>query len=101
LREFRVPVAWRGSPFQQRVWEHVRQIPYGQTTTYEALANAIGKASAARAVGHANGQNPIAIVVPCHRVVQKNGSLAGYGGGLWRKAALLHLERELAFNRAG
>jgi AraC family transcriptional regulator of adaptative response/methylated-DNA-[protein]-cysteine methyltransferase len=91
--EFQVPVVYPGTHFQQRVWDRLREIPYGQTLSYEALACAIGEPGAQRAVGRANGQNRIAIVIPCHRVVNKNGQLGGYGGGLWRKEFLLNLER--------
>jgi AraC family transcriptional regulator of adaptative response/methylated-DNA-[protein]-cysteine methyltransferase len=94
LRHFTVPLVTRGSPFEDRVWQALRAIPYGGTRSYEALALAIGEpATAARAVGGANGANPIAIVIPCHRVIAKDGSLGGYGGGSWRKQRLLALER--------
>jgi AraC family transcriptional regulator of adaptative response/methylated-DNA-[protein]-cysteine methyltransferase len=94
LREFGVPLVYPGTPFQRKVWERLRRIPYGETATYESVARDVGLPGAARAVGRANGQNPIAIVVPCHRVVAANGRLHGYGGGLWRKRALLALERD-------
>jgi AraC family transcriptional regulator of adaptative response/methylated-DNA-[protein]-cysteine methyltransferase len=90
---FEVPLVYPGSPFQRRVWDGLLQIPYGETRSYEALARDIGCAGAQRAVGHANGQNRIGIVIPCHRVVNKDGRLGGYGGGLWRKQFLLDLER--------
>jgi AraC family transcriptional regulator of adaptative response/methylated-DNA-[protein]-cysteine methyltransferase len=93
VREFSVPLVYPGSPFQQRVWRELLRIPYGETRSYEALAIAVGSAKAQRAVGHANGQNRIAIVIPCHRVVNKDGRLGGYGGGLRRKQFLLDLER--------
>jgi len=93
LRVFDVPVAVRGTPFQQRVWAALRQIPYGATTTYGELAAALGTPNAPRAVGLANGRNPVSIVVPCHRVVGASGALTGYGGGVERKRALLDLER--------
>jgi AraC family transcriptional regulator of adaptative response/methylated-DNA-[protein]-cysteine methyltransferase len=92
LREFTVPLVIRGTPFQERIWRRLLQIPYGSTMSYEALARATGHPGAQRAVGRANGDNRLAIVVPCHRVVQKNGQLRGYGGGLWRKQFLLDLE---------
>jgi AraC family transcriptional regulator of adaptative response/methylated-DNA-[protein]-cysteine methyltransferase len=95
LREFSVPLAYPGSPFQQRVWDGLLSIPYGKTLSYEGLAGQIGDARAQRAVGHANGLNRIAIIIPCHRVVNKNGKLGGYGGGLWRKQRLLELEKGL------
>lgn len=85
-----------GTPFQRRVWTALVTIPYGATTTYGELARIIGQPRGSRAVGLANGRNPISIVVPCHRVVGANGCLVGYGGGLPRKAALLDLERRVA-----
>jgi AraC family transcriptional regulator of adaptative response/methylated-DNA-[protein]-cysteine methyltransferase len=93
LRAFTVPLVYPGTPFQQKVWDRLQKIPYGQTLSYEALATAVGVQGAQRAVGRANGQNRIAIVIPCHRVVNKSGKLGGYGGGLWRKEFLLNLER--------
>lgn len=90
--EFTVSLAFAGTPFQQRVWQALCGIPYGETTSYGELAARLGKPSASRAVGLANGKNPIGIIVPCHRVVGANGSLTGYGGGLHRKQALLELE---------
>jgi methylated-DNA-[protein]-cysteine S-methyltransferase len=83
----------RGTPFQQQVWRALCDIPYGETITYGALAARIGAPGASRAVGLANGRNPIGIIVPCHRVVGSNGTLTGYGGGLERKRLLLDLER--------
>ncbi|MDJ1137075.1 methylated-DNA--[protein]-cysteine S-methyltransferase [Streptomyces iconiensis] len=91
--EFTVPLAPEGTAFQLRVWEQLRRIPYGETVTYGELAEAIGRPSAARAVGLANGRNPLSIIVPCHRVIGSTGSLTGYGGGLERKRQLLGLER--------
>ena len=93
LTTFDVPLLLAGSPFQLRVWEGLRTIPYGETCSYGELAEEIGKPGAARAVGLANGRNPISIIVPCHRVIGADGSLTGYGGGLWRKKTLLDLER--------
>lgn len=93
LREFDVPVRMRGTPFQQRVWEELRAIPYGETASYGELAARVGHPGAARAVGAANGRNPVGIIVPCHRVIGSAGKLVGYGGGLDRKRALLNLER--------
>jgi methylated-DNA-[protein]-cysteine S-methyltransferase len=90
---FDVPLELRGTAFQQRVWAALREIPYGETRTYGQLAAALGAPSASRAVGLANGRNPISIVVPCHRVVGASGSLTGYAGGVGRKRALLDLER--------
>jgi AraC family transcriptional regulator, regulatory protein of adaptative response / methylated-DNA-[protein]-cysteine methyltransferase len=92
LRQFSVSLVYPGSPFQVRVWNELLRIPYGETCSYEGLASRIGSRSAQRAVGHANGMNRIAIVIPCHRVVNKDGKLGGYGGGLWRKQHLLDLE---------
>jgi methylated-DNA-[protein]-cysteine S-methyltransferase len=93
LRQFDVPVAPEGTPFQRRVWDALQQIPYGETTSYGALARQIGNPNAVRAVGLANGSNPISIIIPCHRVIGSSGSLVGYGGGLPTKQALLALER--------
>ncbi|MFN8626833.1 MAG: methylated-DNA--[protein]-cysteine S-methyltransferase [Candidatus Binatia bacterium] len=93
VQRFSVPLLYPGSPFQRRVWEQLLRIPYGETRTYEDLANAIGAPSAARAVGHANALNRLSILVPCHRVVRKDGTLGGYGGETWRKQFLLDLER--------
>lgn len=92
LTRFSLPLAPQGSPFQQRVWAGLQDIPYGDTESYGELAARIGSAGAARAVGLANGKNPISIVIPCHRVVGSDGSLTGYGGGLGRKRQLLDLE---------
>jgi AraC family transcriptional regulator of adaptative response/methylated-DNA-[protein]-cysteine methyltransferase len=94
LREFSVPLCYPGTVFQERVWSALREIPYGETRSYHDLAVAVGNPQAVRAVGRANGLNRIAIVIPCHRVVNKNGDLGGYGGGLRRKEYLLSLERE-------
>ncbi len=96
LTEFRVPLVYPGSPFQQAVWAALLQIPYGETRSYEGLARTVGAPKGQRAVGRANGQNRIAIVIACHRVVNKDGRLGGYGGGLWRKQFLLDLERRHA-----
>ncbi len=93
LRKFSVPLVYPGTPFQKRVWEELLKIPYGETRSYEQLAVAIGQPKAVRAVGHANGLNRIGIVIPCHRVINKDGKLGGYGGGLRRKEYLLQLER--------
>jgi AraC family transcriptional regulator of adaptative response/methylated-DNA-[protein]-cysteine methyltransferase len=93
IREFTVPVVLRGTPFQVAAWERLQRIPYGETISYEQQAREIGRTGAQRAIGKANGDNRIAIVVPCHRVVRQNGDLCGYGGGLWRKKFLLDLER--------
>ena len=93
LRDFDVPLAPSGSPFQLAVWSALTWIPYGTTTSYGAIARQLGKPLAmSRAVGAANGQNPVAIVIPCHRVIGADGGLTGYGGGLERKELLLRLE---------
>lgn len=90
--EFTIPLAPEGTAFQQSVWKQLRGIPYGETRTYAQLADALGNRAAIRAVGLANGRNPISIVVPCHRVIGSDGSLTGYAGGLDRKKLLLELE---------
>jgi AraC family transcriptional regulator of adaptative response/methylated-DNA-[protein]-cysteine methyltransferase len=95
LKSFTVKAVLDGAPFERRVWSELLKIPYGETRSYEALAEAAEHPGACRAVGSANGRNRIAIVVPCHRVVRKDGSLGGYGGGLWRKKFLLDVERGL------
>jgi AraC family transcriptional regulator of adaptative response/methylated-DNA-[protein]-cysteine methyltransferase len=95
-RSFSVPLVYPGTAFQQKVWEQLLAIPYGETRSYEQLAVAIGNPKAMRAVGHANGLNRIAIVIPCHRVINKSGGLGGYGGGLPRKQFLLDLEHATA-----
>ncbi len=91
--EFDIDLRFDGTPFQELVWSALREIPYGETVSYGELAEQIGRPGAARAVGLANGRNPIAIIVPCHRVIGADGSLTGYGGGLDRKRILLDLER--------
>jgi methylated-DNA-[protein]-cysteine S-methyltransferase len=93
LREFHLPLAPQGTPFQVRVWKELLKIPYGATISYGDLARRLGDLKASRAVGLANGANPIAIVIPCHRVIGSNGKLTGYGGGLKNKEWLLALER--------
>lgn len=93
LRAFDVPVEPGGTPFQSRVWRALQDIPYGETESYGALARRLGDPKAVRAVGLANGANPISIVIPCHRVIGSNGALVGYGGGLPNKRALLSLEQ--------
>jgi methylated-DNA-[protein]-cysteine S-methyltransferase len=96
LREFTLELRLHGTPFQRSVWEQLTRIPYGETRTYGQLADALGNPQASRAVGLANGKNPVGIIVPCHRVVGADGSLTGYGGGLDRKQRLLDLERGTA-----
>lgn len=98
LRSFDLPLAPRGSEFQVKVWEQLAKIPYGETTSYGEIANRLGHTNAAsRAVGLANGKNPIPIVIPCHRVIGANGSLTGYAGGLDRKQSLLEIEQDALF----
>ncbi|MDX3238587.1 methylated-DNA--[protein]-cysteine S-methyltransferase [Streptomyces sp. ME03-5709C] len=92
LTVFDLPLDLRGTPFQQRVWTALRAIPYGTVMTYGQLARELGSAGASRAVGLANGRNPVGVIVPCHRVVGASGGLTGYGGGLERKRYLLNLE---------
>lgn len=91
--DFTLPLAPRGTPFQEKVWRELREIPHGETISYDELARRIGQPTAQRAVARANGMNRICILIPCHRVIGKDGSLTGYGGGLWRKRLLLDLER--------
>jgi AraC family transcriptional regulator of adaptative response/methylated-DNA-[protein]-cysteine methyltransferase len=95
LRDFTVPLVLRGTPFQVAAWQRLQKIPYGETISYEQQAREIGRHGAQRAIGRANGDNRIAIVIPCHRVVKQSGDLCGYGGGLWRKKFLLDLERNV------
>ena len=90
---FTFPLHAPGTPFEERVWKALLTIPYGEVRSYTDIANAVGAPKAVRAVGRANGMNRIAIVIPCHRVIGKDGSPVGYGGGLWRKQRLLDLER--------
>ncbi|WP_436777560.1 methylated-DNA--[protein]-cysteine S-methyltransferase [Yinghuangia sp. YIM S09857] len=92
-REFDLRLAPRGTDFQRRVWRELTTIPYGRTTSYGAMADALGSPTASRAVGAANGRNPISIIVPCHRVIASTGALTGYAGGLDKKRRLLALER--------
>jgi methylated-DNA-[protein]-cysteine S-methyltransferase len=95
-RTFDFAMRLEGTPFQRDVWHALLTVPYGETATYGEIASAIGNPSACRAVGLANGRNPIAIAVPCHRIIGKSGSLTGYGGGLTRKEQLLALEGALS-----
>jgi methylated-DNA-[protein]-cysteine S-methyltransferase len=90
---FDLPLAAEGAPFERQVWHALEAIPYGETVSYGEIARRVGQPTAARAVGMANGRNPIAVIVPCHRVIGANGTLTGYGGGLERKRLLLELER--------
>jgi methylated-DNA-[protein]-cysteine S-methyltransferase len=93
LRDFDIPLLFEGTDFQKKVWKNLTAIPYGETISYGQLAKKIGDPKAVRAVGAANGQNPIPIIVPCHRVIGSDGSLTGFGGGLENKRKLLELER--------
>jgi AraC family transcriptional regulator, regulatory protein of adaptative response / methylated-DNA-[protein]-cysteine methyltransferase len=93
LRQFSTPLDLRGAPFQERVWRRLLDVPYGETVSYGQLAQEIGAPNSQRAVGRANGDNRLAILVPCHRVIRSDGTLCGYGGGLWRKKRLLELEQ--------
>jgi AraC family transcriptional regulator, regulatory protein of adaptative response / methylated-DNA-[protein]-cysteine methyltransferase len=96
LREFGVPIVAPGGALDEQVWAELRRIPYGATLSYEQLARRVGRPTAQRAVGSANGRNRIAIAIPCHRVIEKGGGLGGYGGKIWRKERLLALERASA-----
>jgi methylated-DNA-[protein]-cysteine S-methyltransferase len=100
-REFDVPLKLTGTPFQQRVWQELVRIPFGTTITYAELAGRIGRPAASRAVGHANGRNPISIIVPCHRVIGANGKLTGYAGGVEKKEWLITWESRLSANERG
>jgi AraC family transcriptional regulator of adaptative response/methylated-DNA-[protein]-cysteine methyltransferase len=93
LRKFSVPIFVRGTPFQEKVWHELRKVPHGQTASYEDIAMRTGNGRAVRAVARANGTNRICILIPCHRIIAKDGSLSGYGGGVWRKRLLLELEK--------
>ncbi|MCW1970537.1 MAG: methylated-DNA--[protein]-cysteine S-methyltransferase [Anaerolineae bacterium] len=100
LTQFDLPLQPQGTPFQQRVWAELERIPFGVTISYGELARRLGDVNASRAVGLANGRNPISIIVPCHRVIGANGKLTGYGGGLPRKQALLAFEANVLANGA-
>ena len=91
-KEFTIPLVLAGTAFQEKVWSVLRTIPYGSTRSYKEQAEIVGDPKAVRAVARANGDNRIAIIIPCHRVIGANGKLVGYGGGLWRKKYLLNLE---------
>lgn len=93
-KDFDLPLDPRGTKFQKRVWEQLTKIPYGGTRSYKEIAKALNQEGASRAVGSANGQNPLSIIVPCHRVISSNGSLGGYAGGLGIKETLLNLEKK-------
>jgi AraC family transcriptional regulator of adaptative response/methylated-DNA-[protein]-cysteine methyltransferase len=93
-KEFTVPVEAIGTEFQMRIWSRLQTIPIGKTVSYESIAREIGKPGAQRAVGRANGDNRLAIIIPCHRVIRSDGTLSGYGGGIWRKQWLLDHEQK-------
>jgi AraC family transcriptional regulator of adaptative response/methylated-DNA-[protein]-cysteine methyltransferase len=101
LSDFTVPLVPHGTPFQTKVWAELCRIPHGETISYDELAHRIGQPTAVRAVARANGMNRISILIPCHRVISKDGRLTGYGGGLWRKRLLLELERSGRFPGVG
>lgn len=92
-QEFNLAIAPQGTPFQQQVWRELCKIPFGETASYQTIAERLGKPKACRAVGMANGKNPLPIIIPCHRIIGKDGSLTGFGGGLAVKRQLLDLER--------
>lgn len=95
LRTFRTPVFVKGTEFQEKVWRELRKIQHGQTASYEGIAERVGNIRAVRAVARANGTNRICVLIPCHRVIAKDGTLSGYGGGVWRKRLLLELEKSV------
>ena len=97
LQQFSFPIKVNGTDFQRRVWNELLSIPFGETISYGELSRRIGNPAAVRAVGSANGSNPLSIVVPCHRVIGSNGKLIGYGGGLWRKKWLLDHEKTVKY----
>lgn len=97
-KEFRLPLKLKGTDFQKRVWKALEEIPYGETRSYQEIAEAVHSPKAFRAVGNANNKNPISIIIPCHRVIGKSGKLVGYGGGLDKKEYLLHLEEQFKNN---
>jgi methylated-DNA-[protein]-cysteine S-methyltransferase len=100
-QEFQIPVGLEGTPFQLRVWRELMRIPFGTTITYAELARRVGQPTASRAVGNANGRNPVSIIVPCHRVIGANGKLTGYAGGVEKKDWLLHWERSQTAGQPG
>ncbi|MBN2345362.1 MAG: methylated-DNA--[protein]-cysteine S-methyltransferase [Candidatus Aminicenantes bacterium] len=95
-RKFELPLSLRGTSFQKKVWAALRKVPFGRTLSYGGVARAIGRPYSGRAVGGANHHNPVAIIVPCHRIIGHNGRLTGYGGGLWRKQWLLDHEKKVS-----
>lgn len=98
-KEFGIKLNPQGSEFQKKVWNELLTVPFGKTSTYLTISRQIGDSKATRAVGNANGSNPISIIIPCHRVIGSNGKLTGYGGGLWRKEWLLNHENTLSFGK--
>ena len=96
-KKFSIDLLLQGTDFQQSVWRQLRKIPHGRTASYGDIARAVGNPKASRAVGLANGKNPVSIIVPCHRIIGSNGTLIGYGGGLWRKEWLLNHENAAGF----
>lgn len=96
IKDFEVPITQSGTSFQQRVWSELLKIPYGETVSYNFIAESLGDKKSIRAVGASNGKNQVSIIVPCHRVIGSNGSLTGYAGGLWRKKWLLNHEKEFS-----
>ncbi len=98
-KSFSIPIILNGTEFQQKVWKQLQSIPYGETISYQELAEKIGDKKKARAVGAANGKNPIPIIVPCHRVISKDGSLGGFGGGVPVKRYLLEMERRVSVKK--
>ena len=98
-KEFGLKLNAQGSEFQKKVWNHLLDIPFGKTNSYLDISKKLGDTDASRAVGNANGSNPISIIVPCHRVIGSSGKLVGYSGGLWRKVWLLNLEKSITFGK--
>lgn len=98
-KEFGLKLNPQGSEFQKKVWNELHTVPFGKTASYLQISKQIGDPNATRAVGNANGSNPISIIIPCHRVIGSNGKLTGYGGGLWRKEWLLKHERTIQFGK--
>ena len=98
-KNFSVQLLMEGTDFQKKVWKELSKIPFGENVSYKDIATSIGKEGACRAVGAANGKNPVSIIVPCHRVIGTNGKLTGYGGGLWRKEWLLKHEKDVLLRR--
>lgn len=98
-KEFALKIDLKGTEFQKKVWKQLEKIPFGKTKSYLQISKQIGDSNATRAVGNANGSNPISILIPCHRVIGSNGKLIGYGGGLWRKEWLLNHEKNYTFGK--